>query len=448
MMHRLRFVLCLSLFCLGALSISAAKAKVFSPQSFTLKNGLQVVVISNHRAPVVTQLIIYKVGAMDEPAGKSGIAHFFEHLMFKGTKNLKSGEFSAIVARNGGQENAFTSQDYTGYHQSVSVDRLGTMMRIEAERMRNLVLTKEDIEPERRVVLEERNSRVKNNPSALLNEETAAAFYLNHPYRIPVIGWEHEIKTLKRDDLIKFYRQWYAPNNAVLIFAGDVTVKTIRPMVEKYYGKLAAVKMPKRVSWREPPQQSERRVVLKHRQVRQPSWKRKFLAPGMNAGDRSTVYALEVLSEIIGGGTTSRLYRSLVVEQKIAANAGAWYDGDNRGPGNFGFYGTPVAGKTVGDIELAMEKEIAKLLKDGVTEKEVKQAITRLQNAAVYARDGLSTPANIVGEALAIGLTLEDVEQWPERIGAVTVQKIGQAIKQVLGRKGSVTSLLLPETKK
>jgi zinc protease len=448
MMRIAQISLCLALVCLASVWTPSADAKVFSLESFTLKNGLQVVVVPNHRAPVVTQLIIYKVGAMDEPAGKSGIAHLFEHLMFKGTKNLKSGEFSAIVARNGGQENAFTSQDYTGYHQSFAVDRLDTMMRIEADRMRNLVLTKEDIEPERKVVLEERNSRVKNNPSALLREEVNAAFYLNHPYRVPVIGWEHEIKALTREDLVKFYRQWYAPNNAVLIYAGDVTVEKIRPLVEKHYGTIPSVPMPKRVAWSEPPQQSERRITLRHAQVRQPSWSRKMMAPSVQSGKLSTVYALEVLTEIIGGGTTSRLYRSLVVEQKIAANAGAWYDGDNRGPGSFGFHGTPLPGKSVSDVEAAMEKEVAKLLKDGVSEQEVREAIARLQNAAVYARDGMHTPANIVGEALALGLTLEDVEQWPERIGKITVKAVNDVIKSVLGRKGSVSALLLPEDAK
>ncbi|HAT34219.1 MAG TPA: peptidase M16, partial [Rhodospirillaceae bacterium] len=378
------------------------------------------------------------------PPGKSGIAHFFEHLMFKGTKTLKPGEFSAIVARNGGQENAFTSQDITGYHQSFAADRLEIMMRIEADRMRNLVLTPDDVEPERKVVLEERNSRVENNPGALLGEEVNAAFYLNHPYRVPVIGWTHEIKNLTRDDLIAFYRQWYAPNNAILVFAGDVTVEKVRPLVEKFYGKIPAAKLPSRVRWAEPPQQSDRRITLKHHQVRQPSWSRRFMAPSVNTGQLAETYALDVLAEIIGGGTTSRLYRSLVVEQKIAANAGAWYDGENRGPGAFGFYGTPLPGKSVADVEAAMEREISRLLKDGVTKVEVSEAATRLQNAAIFVRDGLHVPATIVGEALAIGLSIDDVEQWPARIAQVTVADVNKAIKQVLGRKGSVTALLLP----
>jgi zinc protease len=426
---------------------SAARAEVFNPKSFTLDNGLQVVVISNHRAPVVTQLIMYKVGAMDESPGKSGIAHFFEHLMFKGTKTLKAGEFSAIVARNGGEENAFTSYDYTGYHQSVAVDRLETVMRIEADRMRNLLLTDDDIEPERKVVLEERNSRVNNNPAALLREEVNAAFFLNHPYRVPVIGWEHEIKALKRSDLIAFYQRWYAPNNAILVYAGDVTVESIRPKVERYFGGIAPSDLPFRPVWKEPPQITDRTIELRHKQVRQPSWSRRYMAPSFGTRNRKIIYPLEVLADIIGGGTTSRLYKSLVVEKKIAANAGASYDGDRRGPGVFAFYASPMPGKTLNDVEKAVDAEITRLLEKGVTADEVKEAIVRMQDAAIYARDGISAPANIVAEALAIGEKLEDVEAWPERIGKVTVKDVNAAIHRVLGQQGSVTARLLPEKK-
>ncbi len=202
--------------------VGPSRAGVFKPQLFKLANGLKVVVVSNHRAPLVTQLVMYKVGAMDEPPGQTGIAHFLEHLMFKGTKNLSPGEFSKIVARNGGKENAFTGRDYTGYHQSFASDRLEIMMQIESDRMSNLILTQQDIEPERQVVLEERNTRVENNPSALLSEEVNAAFYLNHPYRRPVIGWRHEIESISQSDLLTFYDKWYAPNNAILVIAGDV----------------------------------------------------------------------------------------------------------------------------------------------------------------------------------------------------------------------------------
>ena len=279
-------------FCVGI-----TRAEVFKPQLFKLANGLKVVVISNHRAPLVTQLVMYKVGAMDEPPGQTGIAHFLEHLMFKGTKNLLPGEFSKIVARNGGQENAFTGRDYTGYHQSFASDRLEIMMQIESDRMSNLILTQEDIGPERQVVLEERNTRVENNPSALLSEEVNAAFYLNHPYRRPIIGWRHEIESISRSNLLAFYNKWYAPNNAILVIAGDVNARDVLGLVKKYYGGIPSKELTPRVKWVEPRHQSDRRITLRHKQVRQPQLFKKFIAPGVMQ-DAPESRALEILAEI------------------------------------------------------------------------------------------------------------------------------------------------------
>jgi zinc protease len=430
-------------FCL--LIAAGARAAVFSPESFTLKNGLQVVVIPNHRTPVVNQTIYYRVGAMDEPPAKSGLAHFLEHLMFKGTDKLKPGEFSAIVAHNGGQENAFTTQDYTGYYQTVAVDRLEKMMEIEADRMTHLVLTSEEIEPERNVVLEERGSRIENNPNGKLREQTNATLFMNHPYRIPVIGWAHEIRALTREDMMAFYRNWYAPNNAVLVLSGDVTAAQVRPLVEKYYGKIPARPVPARPDWKEPPQTADRRIVLKHKQVHQATWSRRMIAPSYMTGPAKDTYALQVLAEILGGGPTSRLYRSLAVEQRTAATVGAWYDPDARGPGTFGVYGSPRSGHNVGEIEKLIEAELAKLLKDGVTEAEVTQAIQRLKDAAIFARDSIEAPSRIIGSALAIGRTIDDVESWPDRIGEVTVDSVNKATKALLVNKGTVTAILLPE---
>ncbi|MBC26435.1 MAG: peptidase M16 [Rhodospirillaceae bacterium] len=428
-------------FCVGI-----TRAEVFKPQLFKLANGLKVVVISNHRAPLVTQLVMYKVGAMDEPPGQTGIAHFLEHLMFKGTKNLLPGEFSKIVARNGGQENAFTGRDYTGYHQSFASDRLEIMMQIESDRMSNLILTQEDIGPERQVVLEERNTRVENNPSALLSEEVNAAFYLNHPYRRPIIGWRHEIESISRSNLLAFYNKWYAPNNAILVIAGDVNVRDVLGLVKKYYGGIPSKELPPRVKWVEPRHQSDRRITLRHKQVRQPQLFKKFIAPGVMQ-DAPKSRALEILAEIIGGGTSSRIYQSIVVEQKIAASAGAWYDGETRGPGTFSFFATPLPGKSILDVERAIEKFIADLIEKGVARKEVAVAATRLQDAAIFARDGLYGPAVILGRALAIGLSVDYVEQWPKRISSVTNDDVNRAIRVVFGRGGSVTGLLLPEKK-
>ena len=425
----------------------SAGAGVFDPETFTLKNGMRVVVISNHRVPVVTHMVWYKVGSADEPPGKSGVAHFLEHLMFKGTRKLASGEFSRILARSGGRENAFTSHDYTGYYQSVAVDRLKMVMEMEADRMTNLLFDAKEVEPERQVIFEERRNRTGNNPSALLAEHVNATLYLNHPYRRPIIGWEHEIRGLTIADLMAFYRRWYVPNNAILVVAGDITVEKLRPLAEKTYGRIPAVPARPRVRPGEPPHRTARRVTLKDPRVRQPSWSRTFLAPSYTEGATGHAYALQVLAEILGGGATGPLYRSLVVEQKLAVSAGAYFDPDRLGPGTFGFYASPRPGVSMEKLEAAMEAELAKVVDEGVTEKEARRAKGRLQAEAVYARDSLGTGARVLGGALAIGLTVEDVESWPERIGAVTLTEINAAARDVLGQAASVTALLLPADK-
>ncbi len=434
---------------LGALLMAfagrTATAQIFNPDTFTLDNGMEVVVIENRRAPVVTHMVWYRVGAMDEPPGKSGLAHYLEHLMFKGTKTLAPGEFSATVRRNGGQDNAFTAQDYTGYYQSVAVDRLETVMRLEADRMINLTLTAEEIEPERGVILEERNSRVESSPGAILGESVNSAFYRNHPYRIPIIGWEEDIRALSLEDIRAFYRDWYAPNNAILVVAGDITLEEVRPLAEKYYGVIPARALPERTEWHEPELRVDKRVVYRDQRVRQPAWSRRYAAPSHLMGASEHAYALEVLSEVLGGGSTTRLYRSLVVEQGLAVGAGAWYGAGRRGPGTLGFYASPRPGVEMAEIEAAMEREIEKLVAEGITQQELDEAIVRLQDAAVFARDSLRGPAQILGAALAIGRTVDDVESWPQRIEAVTLDEVNAAIKVVLDGTPAVTAELLPK---
>jgi zinc protease len=431
-------------FIAGVASVPA-QAGVFNPETFTLKNGLQVVVISNHRLPVVSQMLWYKVGSADDPPGKSGIAHFLEHLMFKGTKLMAPGEFSKILARNGGRENAFTSNDTTAYYQVVAADRLELVMKFEADRMVNLVLTDADVLPERNVVIEERRARTDNNPAALLAEQMNAALYLNHPYRKPVIGWKHEMEGLTTEDALAFYRRYYAPDNAILIVSGDITVEKLKPLAEKYYGPIPARKVAKRVRLKEPPHRAARRVQLRSPQVREPRWGRDYLAPGFSSGDKRHAYALEVLNEILAGGATSRLYRSLVVEQKIAISAGASYDGDAYDLGTFSFYGQPANGISMERFEAAIDAEIAKLLTSGVTNKEVKRAKKRLLAGAIYARDSLRQGARAIGTALTTGQAIEDVETWPEHIKAVTLDQVDEAARAVFIKANSVTGLLLPE---
>lgn len=426
-------------------STVTAEAKIFDPETFTLKNGMQVVVISNSRAPVVRQMVWYKVGSADEGAGESGIAHLLEHLMFKGTKTTESGEFSKKIARNGGQENAFTSYDYTAYFQTIARDRLEMVMKYEANRMTNLVITADEVVPERDVVLEERRSRVDNNPRAQLGEQVNATLFTNYPYRRPIIGWEHEIAALDLDRILAFYRKYYAPNNAVLIVEGDVTVEQIKPLAEKYYGVIPRGPDIKRERTIEPPARANKRVELKHERVTQERWNRSYLAPSYSYGEGQHRYALQILTEILGGGASSRLHKRLVLDDKIALSAGSFYSPDALGPATFFFYVSPKPGTDMSKIDPAVDEELARLINQGVTKKEVDDAIERLQNHAAFARDNFGTAARVFGVALTSGGSIEEVESWPARIGEVTPEAVIEAAKHVFEGAFHVTSELLPK---
>jgi len=312
--------------------------------------------------------------------------------------------------------------------------------------MTGLRLTDKEVLPERDVVLEERRSRTDNNPGAQLYEQSNAALYLQHPYGNPVIGWKSEIETLSTEDALDFYRKYYAPNNAILIVAGDVTVDEIKPLAEKYYGPIPSRPVPPRIRLREPPHLAARRVVLKSSQVRQPSWSRAFIAPSSNTSKNGEALALEVLAEILGGGSTSRLYRALVVKGKIAASASAWYSSSALDLGTFGLSASPLPGGEIKAVEDAMAAEIKRLLTDGVTEDEVARAKKTLRAGAIYVRDSLRAGPNIIGRALTTGRSIADVESWPERVGAVTREQVNAAARAVLIDKKSVTSVLLPES--
>jgi zinc protease len=423
---------------------SASEAAVFHPETFTLDNGMQVVVVTNRRAPVVSHHVWYRVGTADSPVGKSGLPHFLEHLMFKGTETLAQGEFSRIVARNGGNENAFTGPDYTGYFQTIARDRLELVMTMEADRMANLQITPEDVRTERDVVLEERSQRVDNDPGALLSEQLGAVQFLNHPYRLPVIGWRHEMESYTRQDALDFYETWYAPNNAVLIVAGDIDADELRPLAEKTYGQIPARPVPPRVRLTEPPQRAARDVVVEDARVRQPYWLRSWLAPSYTAGATEHAYPLEVLAEVLGGSSTSRLYRALVVDQRIASSAGAYYSGSALDLATFKVYATPQPGVSLDQLEAAVEAELARLADEPITPDEVARTRQRMVAEAVYARDSLSSAVRSFGVALATGRTVDDVEAWPERIGAVTAAAVNAAAGHVFRPETSVTGRLMP----
>lgn len=426
--------------------VSPTEAAVFNPKNVTLANGLQLVAVSDHRLPVVSHMVWYKVGAADEPPGHSGIAHLLEHLMFKGTPSVPQGAFSKQIARFGGQENAFTSYDYTAYYQNVPRDRLEEVMTMEADRMVNLTLTEAQVDPERSVVLEERSQRIDNDPASVLGEEAQAVRFLNHPYRRPIIGWLHEIEGLNADEVLDFYRHWYAPNNAIVVVSGDITIDDLRALGERTYGRLPAANLPARPELAEPPQHTERRVSLTDARVRQPSWSRSWNAPSYRAGETAQAYPLQVLAELLGGGSTSRLYRRLVVEQPLCVSAAAWYDPSARGPASFTIAASPRPGVTLAQIEEAVTSEINALVRpgsnDAITDEEVVRTQQRMAADAIYARDRYSTASHLIGEALAIGQSLDDVEAWPERIAAVDQAQVEKSARDLFERPG-VTALLM-----
>lgn len=415
-------------------------------ENFLLSNGMEVVVIPDHRAPVVTHMVWYKVGSADEPPGKSGIAHFFEHLMFKATKNHPAGEFDRKVAEIGGDGNAFTSNDYTAYVQTVSPAALPTMMAYESDRMRNLVLTDEVIVPERDVILEERGSRVDNEPGALLGEEVDATLYQNHPYRIPVIGWKQEIEQLNRTDAVAFYDRYYAPNNAVLVVAGDVMPEKVREFAEASYGKVPrGPDLPPRVRPQEPEQNASRTVTLVDPRVSTPSFSKRWVVPSYRVAEPGEAEALDLLSEVLGGGNRSRIYQDLIVKQGLGSSAGAFYSGSQYDPTAFGVYGSPQNPDDLDKLEKAIDGEIARIIKDGVSADELERAKTRYRRSMIFARDNSSGMANLYGSALSVGLTIKDIDEWPARIEAVTPEQVKAVAAKYLVPGKAVAGYLLPK---
>ncbi|MPZ59132.1 MAG: insulinase family protein [Rhizobiales bacterium] len=427
-----------------------AQAQGPTIHEFTLANGLDVVVIPNSRAPVVTHMIWYKAGAADEPPGKSGIAHFLEHLMFKGTKKYPAGQFSGAVAAMGGQENAFTSQDYTAYFQRVPRDKLAAVMAFEADRMTGLVLTDDNVRPELNVVLEEQNQRVANRPSAQFNEQIEAALYLNHPYGKPVIGWRHEIETLDREDALSFYRKFYTPNNAVLIVAGDVDPAEVKRLAEETYGKVERRSdLGPRHRPQEPPPRAERSLIFADPRVEQPRLQRDYLVPSYaSANIPGEAEALQVLAHIFGSGVNSRLYRALVIDKGIAVDAGAWYQGTMLDQTTFGISARPRDGVTLQQLEQAIDGVVADFIKSEIAADELSRATTKLIANAVYAQDSQSSLARWYGTALTTGSTVAEVQAWPGRIRAVTSEAVRDAARRWLDKRRSVTGYLTRSDKR
>ena len=424
--------------------IGTGRASGIEISHFVLANGLEVVVIPDHRAPVVTHMLWYKVGSADETPGKSGLAHFLEHLMFKGTAKNPAGRFSQVVATVGGQENAFTSSDYTGFFQRVPREQLPTMMGFEADRMTGLVLTDDVVRPELNVVLEEQNMRVANNPGTRLGEQMEAALYLNHPYGRPVIGWRHEIEQLTREDALDFYRRFYTPNNAILVVAGDATPDWVRTLAQDTYGRVPRVaEIKPRMRPQEPVPEAARTVTLSDPRVTQPSVSRYYLVPSSTSARPGESEALEVLAHILGRGSNSRLYHTLVFSKGIAINAGASYDGTAVDATHLSVYATPKPSVSLQQLEEAVDGVLAEVIENGVTSEELTRSQNRMIADAIYANDSQRMMAQWYGAALATGASVDDVRAWPERIRAVDEASVREAARRWLDKRRSVTGYLV-----
>ncbi|MGE0232932.1 MAG: M16 family metallopeptidase [Flavobacteriaceae bacterium] len=428
-----------ALFCL--LLISSAQA--LDADTFTLDNGLQVVVIPDHRSPVVTHMVWYKVGSADEEPGKAGVAHFLEHLMFKGTEKFPGKTFSNAVAAVGGQENAFTSSDYTAYFQRVARENLPMVMEMEADRMTNLILTDEIVKTERDVVLEERRSRVDNDPGTRLGEALDAVFHVEHPYGRPVIGWRDEIEALNREDALDVYRRYYTPNNAILVVAGDVETDEVRKLAQQFYGPIQRrAEAPPRIRHRDPDLDAARSVSLADPRVEQESLRRAYHVPSYATAEPGEAEALDILAEVIAGGPTSTLYRRLVVERKVATSAGGYYQGSALDDTGFNFFLVPAAGVSLEAVEKAFDDELAALMENGVDADEVERARKSVLADAIYAQDSQSSLAHIFGIALTTGSSVEAVETWPDRIRQVTPEAVNTALRRYFRIENSATGYL------
>jgi zinc protease len=430
---------------LAAIVTLALPASAEEPvTTFNLDNGLQVVVIEDHRAPVVVQMIWYRVGAADEPPGHSGIAHFLEHLLFKGTEKIAPNAFSGIVEAQGGDDNAFTSWDYTAYFQRISADRLDLVMEMEADRMRNLRLTEDDVATERQVILEERAQRTDSNPDALLSEQMRAAQFQNSPYGIPVIGWRHEMEALSREDALSYYERFYAPNNATLVIAGDVDPEAVKALAEKHYGVLAPSEgIVPRDRPQEPPQLSERRLVLADERVSEPYVMRTYLAPERDPGDQKQAAALTVLAELLGGnGQTSVLARALQFDRQVAVYSSAFYDGTSIDDATFGIAVVPAPDISLETIEADLDRVLDTFLAEGPDPAALERIRTQVRAGEIYARDSVENLAHRYGQGLSIGLTIADIDGWDEALSAVTEADVMEAARMVLDRRKAVTGWL------
>ena len=430
----------------SALSFSA----LANMTEYQLENGMKVVVKQDHRAPVVVHQVWYRVGGSYEQPGKTGLSHMLEHMMFKGTKTLEPGEFSRIVSQLGGQENAFTSSDYTAYYQVVGKQHLEKVMTIEADRMRNLVIDDEEFMKERDVVTEERRWRLEDQPTSKLREQFNATAFLNSPARNPVIGWMTDIRSYSAQDMRDWYQLWYAPNNATLVVVGDVQPEQVLALAKTYYGPYKPKDIPSLKPQIEIEQEGLRRIELKGA-TKVPSLQMGFHVPSLvtakTADEKQEVYALSVLSSVLDGGTSSRLPASLVRDQKVAASAGTYYNSSDRQSTLFQLSGTPMTGHKVEEVEKALLAEIEILKNELVSQKELERVWAMEEASHVFYRDSTQSQASIIGSLISVGLPADTLDNWIENIRTVTPQQLQAVAKKYLNRDNLTVATLYPDGK-
>ena len=435
-------VLLLGFAATSGLLAASARADVFEK---TLGNGLKVIVKEDHRAPVVVQQIWYRAGSMDESTGTTGIAHVLEHLMFKGTKTVPMGEFSKRIAAAGGRENAFTSYDYTAYFQQLHKAQLPLAMKLESDRMSNLTLSEAEFKKEIKVVMEERRWRTDDEPHGLLAEKLMAMAYQEHPYQHPIIGWMNDLETLGVNDARVWYMRWYAPNNAVLVVAGDVKAGEIFALAQRYYGGIKSRALQARKSFSETAQMGIKRFTLKA-PAQLPQLVMAYHAPTLrDPKNDSQPYALEVLAGILDGNESARLNKALVREQQLASSVGAGYDSTSRGPSLFTLEGTPSEGKSVAELEAGLREQLAQLVRDGVSAEELTRVKAQVTANEVYKRDSVFYQAMQIGQLESIGLSWKDIPVMLQKLQAVTAQQVQDAARDILKDDNLTVAVLDPQ---
>ena len=417
--------------------VSLISFEVFAnPHEYMLANGLKIVVKEDHRSPVVISQIWYKAGSIDELNGTTGVAHVLEHMMFKGTKNISSGEFSKKIAAVGGRDNAFTSRDYTGYFQQLHKSKLALAMKLEADRMRNLILTEEEFAKEIKVVMEERRLRTDDQPHALVYEKMMSVAYQSHPYRRPIIGWMNDLENMTVGDAQEWYDRWYAPNNAVLVLVGDVDPKEVYSLAQKYYGEIESRPIASLAVRK--PQTEVTQAGIKRLQIKAPA-QMPYLVMGYHAPVLHDAnadwepYALQMLVGVLDGNGSARLNKELVRNQQIASSINADYDSTGRGPGMFFLSGPPSEGRSAAELESAIRIEIERLIDAGVTEKELRRVRAQVVSGHVFQLDSMFYQAMQIGQLESVGLSYRDLDTIIKKLQAVTAKQVREvAIKYLM----------------